>query len=354
MNVIVENFQPIAKAELELDGLTVIVGPSDRGKSALLRAIEGALFNKSGDGFVRRGASQSTVTLTGLDIVLGYEWQTRWEKGKGVNKFTISGQVYDKVGRDAPAPLQAMGFKDVQIGARVKDDKTEGGEWIRPQVSNQLLPVFLIDRPGNFLYEVLAKLSRLAVLQKAARLCTNDVRAAQSRKQALDQQMVQLTEEIEGLQPIEDQRERVAALTDRLAQWQKASRVKTELGVLLTMRKVAMVQASRTIPAAASRTLPNVTVSLKLRSLVEDRAVAARAAAGKLPVRKPASPEFLNALSLYQKLQPLVADRTVEASRVKQLDKVEYQKALDHTDAVSQLERLKLELKVCPVCGSPL
>src|SRR5262245_46373161 len=93
VRVQVENFQSIALADVRLDGLTVLVWPSDRGKSALVRAIEGALFNMPGEFFVRTGASFAGVTMQlveGLDAnhhLKGHE--IVWVKGGGKNLFQV-------------------------------------------------------------------------------------------------------------------------------------------------------------------------------------------------------------------------------------------------------------------------
>ncbi len=63
--IILENFQSHKYSVIDLiDGLNVIVGPSDSGKTAILRGIKWVLYNEpSGDYFVREGESQASVTL---------------------------------------------------------------------------------------------------------------------------------------------------------------------------------------------------------------------------------------------------------------------------------------------------
>lgn len=52
-----ENFQSHRNSVIDFDrGLNVIVGPSDSGKSAIIRAIKWALYNEpSGNYFIREG-----------------------------------------------------------------------------------------------------------------------------------------------------------------------------------------------------------------------------------------------------------------------------------------------------------
>lgn len=63
--VILENFQSHKYTDMDLSQeLNVIVGPSDAGKTAILRGIKWALFNEpSGDYFIREGESECSVTV---------------------------------------------------------------------------------------------------------------------------------------------------------------------------------------------------------------------------------------------------------------------------------------------------
>ncbi len=63
--VILENFQSHKYSIVEFnEGLNVIVGPSDTGKSAIIRGIKWALYNEpAGDYFIREGERDCTVTL---------------------------------------------------------------------------------------------------------------------------------------------------------------------------------------------------------------------------------------------------------------------------------------------------
>lgn len=59
------NFQSHKYSEIEFDQyLNVIVGPSDNGKSSIIRGLKWALFNEpSGDFFIRKGETECSVTV---------------------------------------------------------------------------------------------------------------------------------------------------------------------------------------------------------------------------------------------------------------------------------------------------
>ena len=79
IRVNVENFQSLADVEVQLEGLTALVGPSDRGKSALVRAISAALFNLPGEYFVRTGTESARVTIGWLKGSPGDAHVVVWE-----------------------------------------------------------------------------------------------------------------------------------------------------------------------------------------------------------------------------------------------------------------------------------
>ena len=61
--VTARNFQSWKNFNLPVSGFTVIVGPSDRGKSAIIRALRGILRNEVGSNHISYGEKEASVTL---------------------------------------------------------------------------------------------------------------------------------------------------------------------------------------------------------------------------------------------------------------------------------------------------
>lgn len=83
--------------------MTTIVGPSDAGKSAIVRALRLAALNRpNGALFVRHGtkACEVTVTTDKGTVVR--------KKGKGVNSYTVDGKVYAAFGNGVPAEVETV------------------------------------------------------------------------------------------------------------------------------------------------------------------------------------------------------------------------------------------------------
>ena len=270
----VRDFQALGTAEIVADGLTVVVGPSDRGKSALLRAIEAGLFNRSGEGFVRVGQTSARVALTFNGD--GSDHEVVWEKGGGKNQFRVDGADYSRVGRDAPPVLKALGFRDEVIGARVKDDgKLDGGEMMRPQVARQFDPIFLLDQPGSFINEVMVKLSRLSVLQRANRACSTNLRSAKGQFQFQQQAAQRARETEEALRPVVRLRQQVEALCEWAEELGRVAQTIATLKALLVRRKAVAAVATATVPVVDRGPLMRVQQdglrAVSLRVLVSQR-----------------------------------------------------------------------------------
>lgn len=107
-----KNFQSWAEFDLEIEGLTILTGPSDVGKSALFRALKGALRNELPAEFVRNGQDapmEVTVEVAGHKV-------TATRKRKGSTSYVIDGDDYAKLAKAVPEDLAKLNFGEVQIG----------------------------------------------------------------------------------------------------------------------------------------------------------------------------------------------------------------------------------------------
>jgi energy-coupling factor transporter ATP-binding protein EcfA2 len=160
MKVHIQNYQSVADVTLEVEGLTVVVGKSNIGKSALIRAIKGALYNGQGDKFVRDGAEHAEVHIQTEDLDL------TWKKGGPYNGYVINGAEFQSVGRGAPDPIAKAGFYDLEVANTT----------LPVQFADQFHPLFLLDGSGAVAAEAISDIDRLAELQEALRLCDKDKR----------------------------------------------------------------------------------------------------------------------------------------------------------------------------------
>ena len=95
------NFQAHKSLEVDLNShITTITGPSDRGKSAIIRALVWVMTNKpGGDDFIRYGANECSVTLYTKNHTI------ERIKGKKRNLYILDGIEYKAIKSDVPEDI---------------------------------------------------------------------------------------------------------------------------------------------------------------------------------------------------------------------------------------------------------
>jgi len=146
--ITVENYMAHKRSTIELaEGVTVITGPNNSGKSALVEAIRSVAQNPpSGRHAVRHGARSAVVRIE-LDTGEAVEWE-RTEKtalyriypGEADGSGSQSPEVFAKFGRFPP--------DDVRRLLRLDLVETETGP-VDIHIGNQRYPIFLLDQSGS-------------------------------------------------------------------------------------------------------------------------------------------------------------------------------------------------------------
>lgn len=100
--ITLNNFQAHKNLEIEFsDTVTTIVGPSDVGKSAVIRAIQLVSLNQpAGDAYIKEGTKQAVVEL---EFEKG---KVKRVRGKGENSYSLNEQGYNAFGNDVPETIQ--------------------------------------------------------------------------------------------------------------------------------------------------------------------------------------------------------------------------------------------------------
>lgn len=97
----IRNFQKHRHLVVPLAGVTTITGESDRGKSAIIRALLWVLTNApTGDDFITHGAPGCAVTLE-----LGGHVLKRSRARKGPNYYRLDGQTYTSFATQVPEQI---------------------------------------------------------------------------------------------------------------------------------------------------------------------------------------------------------------------------------------------------------
>ncbi|HEY8416357.1 MAG TPA: AAA family ATPase, partial [Thermaerobacter sp.] len=205
VRVVLEDFQSHAHSELRpAPGLTVIVGPSDAGKSAILRALRWVYTNQpSGTEMIRAGASRARVRVELADGTA----VTR-ERSASVNRYILErpGEdpvVFEGFGREVPAEIQeALGIRPVILG----------GQPVWLGYGAQLDGPFLLDAPGSYRAEAIGRLTGVHLLQVASAEAARDEQAARRKQKALAEQLEEARRELEAFADLDAEEERVRQL----------------------------------------------------------------------------------------------------------------------------------------------
>lgn len=207
--VLIENFQSHARTELTFSpGLNVIIGPSDNGKSAVLRAIRWALYNEPrGTEFVRHGARECRVTVTmsdGAEVVRELLLSKSGASGRSRYIVRVPGkepQVFEGFGAQVPLEvLRAHGMPQVQLDT----DKR-----VLLNLGSQLEGPFLMAESGSFRARALGRLLGVHVVDAAVRNTQKDLRTAKNDVAKLEERLQRYDEELQQFADIPEQEARL-------------------------------------------------------------------------------------------------------------------------------------------------
>lgn len=190
ISVEVRNFQSIENVSIQIDGFTALVGRSNIGKSALVRAMKAALTNELGTSFVRHDRTtcarykggKTCKCFTSVHITIGEVFDLLWEKGDSINRYTFNGQQYDKPGQGTPDFLLENGLAPVKVG----------DNWETLQVADQFFPIFLLNQSGPAAAEAISDVARLDKISAAMKLADKDKREAQSTRRVRGRDVIEL------------------------------------------------------------------------------------------------------------------------------------------------------------------
>lgn len=222
----VENFQSLAKVDLELGPFTVLVGPSNSGKSAALRALKAVARNVNSPSAVRVGKSTFNAILDFDNCSVSIE------RGKSQSTYRLvlpdgSEETYTKAGRAVPEDIQKA------LALPVPD----GPDLV---FSSQIDPPFLLNDTGSAVAKVLGDLTNVSKLHRASKEA-NRRRLEQSKLQTIREADMQgcVKRFKEEFGDLADQKKFLDSLHDSLRQVEEKAILKDTLVRLLEDFSVA-------------------------------------------------------------------------------------------------------------------
>lgn len=181
--IAIENFQSHKNTKITFeDGLNVIIGASDRGKSAIIRAIKWVLYNEPrGSDYIRQGAGFARVTLklsNGYTIIR--------ERSSGKNRYILkdkegNANIFEGFGSEVPYEVvKVHGIPKVILDT---DKKT------CLNIGEQLEGPFLISESGALRAKAIGRMIGLHILDKSIKDTSTDLRRENQTKDRLNSEL---------------------------------------------------------------------------------------------------------------------------------------------------------------------
>lgn len=323
MKVRVVDFQSIKDQQLEFSGFTVITGSSNLGKTALLRAIDSAIFGRSGDYYVRHGSNRCAVVL--IDDADKIRWQKVVKKSVKTETFLeVNGKRYTKLGRDQAQLTEVLGFAEI----------TAGGVTLKPQIAAQHDDMFLLRESPAVVADLFKVLGRIDVVNKAQSFVRQDIRQQTSELRVRESDKETLEGNISEFGWVESIKDRFTVAQIRVSNAKKMIEEREQ-----KLAKIANYKSLHVVDLPTCPTLPDLPLdTLKKVRELQSLEVRDLPDAPTLPTIDIQSLEKIKALrDLYSEFR----SRDDDIAQVEQ----------EITQLASQIEDLETEMGICPLCN---
>lgn len=216
--LIIDNFQSHEHTEIEFGpGLNVIVGPSDFGKSAVVRALRWVLYNEPrGNSFIRAGAKVCKVSIELDDGTV----ITRLRSTTGKNQYLLRKPdedelVFEGFGNEIPVEItQATAVRKIYIDENSKVELNFGAQLEGP---------FLLAENGAVRAKVIGQLGGVHILDLAQRSVNTELRRLGEQEKRCQDELLQIAEALKTYEKLPELQERIGQIEGLLQHLEEAA-----------------------------------------------------------------------------------------------------------------------------------
>ncbi len=351
--ITIRDFQSIEHADLALGPWTSLVGESDVGKSAVVRALYAALTNQRGDLFIRRGADSCGVLIE-LTDGRAVAWSKRRGKSGEYQVIGATGdyQEFEKTGGEVPPEVAAL----LRVAVPV------AGDQLLPGIQRQHDPPFLFADTARRRAQILGEFDGTNILLHADGDLRKKLRAEQSnatgaRETAQKAEAalleVEWVDSAAGLVAAAQRAHSAAETTGGRLDGLRASA--SGMAALYDALGIARATLDRTQPAPA---LDFDAIDQRIGHIVQMQNARGLVAFNEQKVRRAHAhplPDVMPIQGRIDRLTGMSIAREVAAAKSVQHDQARQASASAlYAAEVSAIELEELVGTACPECGQPL
>ena len=271
--VIIDNFMAHVHTELELGpGVTILTGPNNTGKSAVVEALRCVATNPTPSHFLRHGAKEARVGVE-MDDGTKVVWvrTKRWAMYELWQPGAEEPEEYHKLQRKVPEDIQnvlRMNQVDLETSNRPVDI----------HIGNQREPVFLLNRPDSDAAAFFAASTESAHLLAMQDLLKLQVRDRKREGEALGAELSRIENDMSRLESLPSLELRMDEARETEAEAVRFEREIPALeGVLAQGRSLNRTLEARKTAAAVLEKTPVPPQLAETRKLAETLALLDRA-----------------------------------------------------------------------------
>lgn len=216
------NFQSHKETQINFhEGLTVILGQTDQGKSAIIRALKWVLYNEPrGTDFITAGCKYCRVELEmqdGSRIIRERDGQ----RNRYILKQNGQEQIFEGFGNTVPLEIvKAHGIPKIFIDR----DATSA-----VNLAEQLEPPFLISESGSNRAKALGRLVGIHIIDAAQRATLKDLVDGQQRHKLLEKDIADLADELQSYKNIDELAKKISHLKSILEKLKRKKHILLKL-----------------------------------------------------------------------------------------------------------------------------
>ncbi|HHU63556.1 MAG TPA: AAA family ATPase [Clostridiales bacterium] len=196
--LIIENFQSHKYTQLDFsNNLNVIVGPSDTGKTSIIRAIKWVLYNEPrGTGFIRKGENTCSVTL-----YFSNGYGVKRKRTAGTNQYIVihpdgKETIFEGFGNNVPAEvINVHGIRKVEFDTGISSNIN---------IAEQMEGPFMLSQPATLRAKALGRLVGAHIIDAAVKDIATDIHRLTQQKKGIEENISSIDQQLQQFKDLDD------------------------------------------------------------------------------------------------------------------------------------------------------